>query len=70
MNMEPVNSSQIKSVWYEEDQSVLAVEFFNWWTYNYFNISKEIYEALMGAPSPWGFLASNIKGKFPYVKVW
>lgn len=64
-----VISSDIARVRYIENTSILEVEFHSGGVYQYFNVPKTIFEALLQADSCGKFLHSNIKGKYRYAKV-
>lgn len=59
MYRKPVNSSNIRSIGYEN--STLEVEFLNGSIYQYFNIPENLYNSLMRASSHGGFLDAYIK---------
>lgn len=65
----PVVSSNVASVGYDEDSSTLEVEFNNGAVYQYFDVSKSVYEGLIGADSVGSYLASHVKGNYRYSKV-
>lgn len=46
-----VQSSNISSIGYDENQSILQVEFNNGSIYNYYNVPKTIYSELINAES-------------------
>lgn len=61
-------SGQIESAGYEDAKNVLVVKFRHGGTYHYFDVPPQLYHELMRAPSPGGFLASEIKGRFQFEK--
>lgn len=67
MNMIPVSSSNISAIGYEG--TTLYVLFNSGSTYAYFNVPKNVYDALMSASSHGGYLASHIKGVYQYRKI-
>ena len=69
MKMEPVNSSNVAAVGYDEDSQTLQVEFNNGSTYQYFDVPKAIYDGLYHANSVGGYLNANIKGSFRFSRV-
>lgn len=69
MDRTPVVSSNIASVGYDEDSSTLEIEFNNGAVYQYFDVSKKIYDGLITADSVGSYLASYIKGHYRYSKV-
>jgi hypothetical protein len=70
MPRRPVRSSNIASVGYDAENSVLEVEFVNSGAvYQYFGVPQSVYEALMGARSHGGYFAANIKDTYRYRQV-
>jgi hypothetical protein len=69
MDMINVDSSNLAAVGYDEESSILQVEFKNGGTYQYFDVPENLFEGLRDADSVGGFLAKNIKGGFRFSKV-
>ena len=70
MERERVNSSNLESVGYEKSSMTLEIEFKNGGIYQYFNVSEDIFEALMNANSHGSYFHANIRnGGFDYKKV-
>lgn len=69
MNRTPVVSSNVASVGYDDDNSTLEIEFNNGAVYQYFDVSRIVYDGLMSADSVGSYLASHIKGHYRYSKV-
>jgi len=69
MRRDSVVSSNIVSVGYDPQSETLEVEFQNGAVYQYYNVPKRIYEALMAAPSKGQFLVHQIRDRFPYARV-
>lgn len=69
MKMIPVDSSNVESVGYDEGSSTLQVSFKKGGMYQYFDVPKDVFEALRDASSVGGYLASHIKGRFRYSRV-
>ena len=72
--MVPVSSSQIESIGYDEDTQQLRIAFINKRggapsLYEYDNVSPQLHEQLMTAPSIGSFFAATIKGVNPYRKI-
>lgn len=61
MERHPIQSTQIKSVGYDEKTSTLEIEFHRGKIYQYHPITKEGYEAMMKAESPGKFFHANIR---------
>ncbi|MFC1696873.1 KTSC domain-containing protein [Nanoarchaeota archaeon] len=64
-----VNSSNIKSIGYDEQNGILEIEFLSGGIYQYSKVSKETYNALMNASSKGKFFATFIKDKYPTIKI-
>jgi hypothetical protein len=69
MQRQPVNSSNIASIGYDQATQILEVEFLNSTVYQYFNVPLPVYEGLMGAGSHGTYLNAHIKGQYQYHKV-
>ena len=69
MQRQPVSSSNIASIGYDERTQTLEVEFLDDSVYQYFNLPTNIYEALMAAPSHGVFLHANIRDQFAYERL-
>jgi len=69
MDRIPVKSSNIRSVGYDEDSSVLEIEFNSGMVYQYLNVPENEYEGLMNAASKGRYLNRNIKGRYQDIKV-
>lgn len=65
----PVGSSNIASIGYEEASQTLEIEFANGSIYQYYNIGPAINEQLMQAPSKGQFLNTYIKNAYPFSRV-
>jgi len=69
MMREPVASSNIVSMGYDEPSETLEIEFSNSTIYQYFNVSAEMFEQLKYAPSKGQFLNAYIKNAYPFSRV-
>ncbi len=69
MNWIDVNSSNLARVRYSENTSTLEIEFQGGRVYQYFDVPKTIFEALLQADSQGQFFNSQIKGLFRYARV-
>lgn len=69
MQRQPVSSSNIASIGYDEATQTLEVEFLDQSVYQYFNVPPNTFEALMAASSHGVFLNANIKGQFAYERI-
>lgn len=64
MNMQPVDSSNIESVGYEND--TLAVKFKSGKTYTYPGVPAELHAQMLQAESVGKFFLSKIKPHYPH----
>ena len=67
MNMIPVSSSNIASIGYEN--GTLYVAFNRGGLYAYSGVPVSIYHELMSASSHGSYLASHVKGIYPYRRI-
>lgn len=67
MNMIPVVSSNLSAVGYES--RTLYVRFNDGSLYSYDNIPVEVYQGLMNASSKGQYLATFVKGRYPYRRI-
>lgn len=67
MTRQPVSSSNIRSIGYEN--GTLEVGFNSGGVYQYYDVPQSIYAALMSASSHGSYLANHIKGVYRYRKV-
>jgi hypothetical protein len=61
-------SSNISRIAYDGSASVLRVEFKNGSTYDYFDVSRHVFEAMRHAASKGQYLAREIKGRYRYAR--
>lgn len=69
MNRDPVASSNIASIGYDEPSQTLEVEFMNGTIYQYYNVGVALYEQLMQAPSKGVYLNTYIRNAYPFSRV-
>ena len=65
--MTPVSSSNISSIGYEN--GTLYVSFHHGGIYAYSGVPESIYHGLMSASSHGSYLASHVKGVYPYRRI-
>lgn len=65
---QPVTSTTIKSIGYDKDAKLLAVEFKDGSIYHYDGVEKEHHEGLMAAKSAGSYLHQNVKGVYKHSK--
>lgn len=69
MKWQPVSSSNVAEIGYNEGTSTLGVRFLNGSEYNYFDVDPDTHFSLESASSVGGFLHAFIKGRFAYERV-
>ena len=69
MERTPVSSSNIRSVGYDSDSSILEIEFNNGTVYQYANVPQFEYDGLMSAASHGSYFSANIKSRYAYSRV-
>lgn len=69
MNRDPVPSSNLVSIGYDEPSQTLEVEFLNGTIYQYYNVGAVLYAEFMAAPSKGQFLNLYIKNAYPFSRV-
>ena len=65
---QPVNSSDIAAIGYDEAGATIEVEFKATGIYRYFSVPKSVAEEFLRTPSPGKFFLQNIKGKYAWEK--
>jgi hypothetical protein len=69
MNRDPVSSSSITSVGYDDQSQTLEIEFSNGSVYQYYNVGSDMFDQFIAAPSKGQFLHAYIRNAFPFSKV-
>ncbi len=69
INRQPVVSSDIASIGYDEASQTLEIEFKATGAYRYFSVPRATYDGLAGTPSPGKYFLQHIKGKFAWEKI-
>ena len=64
-----VDSYNIEAIGYDEIAQELHVHFLSGAMYAYHSVSREIYDAIMNAPSKGSFLNREVKGVYEYSKL-
>ena len=64
MNMQPVTSSNLQAIGYDESYGVLAIEFRAGTIYLFGAVPRRIFEELRIAPSLGRFFVRNIRGRY------
>ena len=63
-----VDSSNIEAIGYDDDSRELHVRFLTGETYLYSEVPREVFDAMLDAPSKGSFLNRQIKGVYQYSK--
>jgi hypothetical protein len=69
MIRQPIASTNVLSVGYDEPSQTLEVEFSNGTVYQYYNVGQSVFDSFMQAPSKGQFLNLNIKNAFAFSRV-
>jgi hypothetical protein len=70
MDRDPVDSTQLKSVGYDQKNRVLEIEYLNGGNVvRYYSVSPQKFKALMSADSKGGFVSDKIKGSHRFREV-
>ena len=70
MDYQPVSSSTVAAVGYDDATSTLGVTFIKGGVYHYHGVPRTIFEGLLNASSVGGYLDANVKkAGYPYSKV-
>lgn len=64
-----VESSNLKSVGYNEENEILEIEFLHGGLYKYYDVPESEYNALMNASSHGSYFSRNIKNRYRYQKI-
>jgi hypothetical protein len=68
-NFQSFDSSNIRSIRYDEASQTLEITFHNGGVYEYYDVPSHVASEFESAGSKGQFLASRIKGHFRYSKV-
>lgn len=69
INMISVESSNVESVGYDENEQILYVRFLTGAMYIYKGVNNYEFEGLLSAPSVGSYLHRNIKNNYPYERI-
>lgn len=65
---QPVASSDIASVGYDDATQTLEIEFKATGVYRYFSVPAQVAAGLLATPSPGKYFRQHIKGKYAWEK--
>ena len=69
MKRQSVESSNLKSVGYDEFLLVLEIEFKSGAVYRYYGVPSEVHDELINAESVGKYFNANVKSKYNFLKV-
>ena len=69
MKRQSVESSNLKSVGYDEFLLVLEIEFKSGAVYRYYGVPSEVHDELINAESVGKYFNANVKSKYSFLKV-
>jgi len=69
MNYDAVQSTNISSIAYDDEQKILGVIFKNGNEYHYFDVPIDIYRELVNARSIGSYFNKNIRYSYKYAKM-
>ncbi len=69
MNRQPVSSSNLESVGYDQTTQTMEIEFRDGSLYQYFDVPQHVYDGLISAPSAGQYFHSQIRGIYRYARV-
>jgi len=68
MNRDPVNSTSIAAIGYDEQTQTLEVEFRHGGIYQYFDVPARVHQELLAASSIGRYVAEQIKGAYRFAR--
>ena len=69
MQRQSVESSNLKSVGYDEFLLVLEIEFKSGTVYRYYGVPSEVHDELINSESVGKYFNANVKSKYNFLKV-
>ena len=69
MKRQSVESSNLRSVGYDEFLLVLEIEFKSGAVYHYYGVPSEVHDELINAESVGKYFNANVKSKYNFLKV-
>jgi hypothetical protein len=65
MRRQPVESSVVRSVGYDQAERIMEIEFHNDRVYRYFVVPQSVYQQLLAAPSFGRYFNENVRDRYP-----
>jgi len=69
MERTPVSSSNLRSIGYDSEISILEIEFNNGAVYHYHGVSQDVFNSLMYADSKGSYFRAHIKNIYSCTKL-
>ena len=69
MKRQSVESSNLRSIGYDEFLFVLEIEFKSGAVYRYYGVPSEVHDELINAESVGKYFNANVKSKYNFLKV-
>jgi hypothetical protein len=69
MKRDPVESSNIESIGYDQKAAILEVQFHSGEIYQYASVPESVYKGLFNAQSKGKYFQANIRGKYLFNKM-
>jgi len=69
MKRQKVESSNLASIGYDEENEILEVEFKHGGIYQYNGVPKDEYDSLMSADSHGKYFSANIRNDYDFIKL-
>ena len=69
MKRQSVQSSNLSSVGFDENNNLLEIEFHNGSVYQYRGVSVSVHRNLMGSPSKGSYFSNSIKDRYSYIRL-
>ncbi|MDP2320073.1 MAG: KTSC domain-containing protein [Acidobacteriota bacterium] len=69
MRRDPVTSTNIAEIGYDEPSRTLEVLYLNGGLYQYFDVAPQVYEELKRSSSKGQYLNAQIKGRYRYARI-
>jgi len=69
MKRQPVVSSNLAEVGYDEETATLEILFSEGSLYQYFDVPRRVYESLLNAPSVGSYFHSEVRGVYRFARL-
>ena len=69
MEKQPVSSSNIAAIGYDQKTQTLEIDFNNGSTYQYYGVTNNVHDGFLSAGSHGKYFHAYIKGRYPESKI-